>query len=270
MKTIIIQSYRTENVPRWITDCMKTVKDWADSQGYHYFFLDDAFFDFVPSWIRTKHPNALYPKVDIARLYMIKDCIQEYDTVMWFDADIFIFNPEGVNILKHLAAPYAFSLERTISDPNNNLYSEFSLNNSFMYFRKEGLGMLDSYIEQSEERLRNVDTGKTQNCEIGPNLLRVMAEQQPLNAITFNGVINSYILIGFTKKESRLKEYSKMFGYEQFMANMCHNMLSVDNRTVKEVIESAIGRTMKLLYDSKGAILSPTKRGIPIINYKRE
>ncbi len=41
MKTIIYQSYRTENVPTWISTCMQTVKDWATLKGLDYQRIDD-------------------------------------------------------------------------------------------------------------------------------------------------------------------------------------------------------------------------------------
>ena len=45
MKTVVFQSYKTEDVPPWIATCMDGVRQWSAAKGFDYRFMDDQFFD---------------------------------------------------------------------------------------------------------------------------------------------------------------------------------------------------------------------------------
>ena len=45
MKTLVYQSFRTSDVPGWVTRCMKSVRGWAADRGFDYQFFDDRFFE---------------------------------------------------------------------------------------------------------------------------------------------------------------------------------------------------------------------------------
>src|SRR5882757_9356511 len=89
MKTIIYQSFRTENVPGWIAACMKSVREWAEAKGFAYRFWDDRFFDFVP---RELYPRASVNKcvlTDYARLIAAKQLLSEgWDRAVWLDRTV--------------------------------------------------------------------------------------------------------------------------------------------------------------------------------------
>ena len=44
MKTLVVQSYRTVDVPVWIGRCLASVKAWSALRGYDYRFADDSSF----------------------------------------------------------------------------------------------------------------------------------------------------------------------------------------------------------------------------------
>ena len=52
MKTLVCQSFRTSDVPGWVTRCMKSVRGWAADRGFDYQFFDDRFFEYAPDWCR--------------------------------------------------------------------------------------------------------------------------------------------------------------------------------------------------------------------------
>ena len=53
-KTIVIQSHRLPISENWLQTCISSVKAWADLNRYHYKFIDDKLFDYVPIEILEK------------------------------------------------------------------------------------------------------------------------------------------------------------------------------------------------------------------------
>ena len=45
MKTVVLQSFRTRDVPEWMRRCLASVEAWARHAGHDYKFVDDAIFD---------------------------------------------------------------------------------------------------------------------------------------------------------------------------------------------------------------------------------
>ena len=109
-KTLVIQSFRTVDVPEWISACLASVKTWVDMRGYGYRFVGDEIFDRVPSWYlekASKHPQIA---TDLGRLELIHEALNEgYSRVAWLDADVLIFDPDGFDV-KHIH-DFAFGLE---------------------------------------------------------------------------------------------------------------------------------------------------------------
>ena len=99
MKTIVYQSYRTQQVPAWITTCMGTVRAWAAQQGFDYRFYDDAFFDRAPQWFRDKAQQSVCPVTDLARLVVARELLaQGYQRTVWVDADLLVFAPQQLRV----------------------------------------------------------------------------------------------------------------------------------------------------------------------------
>jgi len=59
MRTVVYQSFRTENVPAWISRCLESVRLWAGAKGYDYRFIGDEIFDLAPGWYREKAKNRI-------------------------------------------------------------------------------------------------------------------------------------------------------------------------------------------------------------------
>lgn len=97
MKTIIVQSYRSTNIPEWIEQCMQSVRDWCKARGYEYHFVGDELFDFAPSEFR----NGDFAKIvltDYCRLALCRMMLGPDTRVGWMDADVLIFNPTAFDI----------------------------------------------------------------------------------------------------------------------------------------------------------------------------
>lgn len=41
LKTIVLQSYRSHDIPDWIATCRGTVKEWAQQSGFDHVLADD-------------------------------------------------------------------------------------------------------------------------------------------------------------------------------------------------------------------------------------
>lgn len=94
--TLIIQSYRIENVAPWIEICLESVKSWTSLQHYDYRFIGDEIFDRVPKWYREKTSRHPQIATDLGRLELIHEALCEgYERVAWLDADVLIFAPDN-------------------------------------------------------------------------------------------------------------------------------------------------------------------------------
>jgi len=99
MTTVVYQSFRTENVPSWISASMETVWTWAQHCGFDYRFWDDQFFDLVPADARPRASVHKCLLTDYARLVAARKLLAEgYDRAIWIDADAVVFDPEKFTI----------------------------------------------------------------------------------------------------------------------------------------------------------------------------
>lgn len=181
MKHIIIQSFRTTNVPSWIERCMLSVRMWAEEQGYEYQFYDDVIFKMIPDQVMKKiDARGDIPficKTDLARLYAAKYLLNcEYfdeegdknTRVTWIDADVLIMDPtrfvlKEVNEDNFVATQEVWHHRTVFGIP---LFTH-KINNALMTFRNAHA--LNMYIRLAEHILFNAE--KVHNLMIGPELL---------------------------------------------------------------------------------------------------
>ena len=93
MNTAVYQSFRTTNVPAWVSRCLTSVSNWAMARGFAYHFYDDEFFGYAPAQLRAAVSNQRHLVSDAARLELAKKLLETYDRVIWIDADVYINNP---------------------------------------------------------------------------------------------------------------------------------------------------------------------------------
>lgn len=264
--TLVIQTFRRENVPMWMERCLSSVQAWAASQGHDYSFSGDEFFQLCgPQYLTrgNKNPRAI---TNLARLIATRQSLDAgYSKVIWLDADVFVFDPERLAFdFPHsdLATGYAFGREIWL-DPVSE--QDVPLNvptphNAAMYFTDEAvdLDMLIGLIRHIDARRELVS-----NFQVGVKLLKGL--QYSLMFPTFPHVAlysPALVLALNLGQHEVLRKYAKAYRYRSCAANLC---LSLDG----DYTESGLLEAMDLLEGSKGEVINTyaTHDGLPLIPF---
>jgi len=219
MDTVIIQSYRTERVPRWMTRCMDSVKRWTSAQGYDYRFVGDEIFALVPDWYRERTGHALPLQTDLARLILARDALKEgYRRAVWLDADVLVFAP------KRLALPeernFYFCREVWLDYVNNALEISDRVNNCACVFAA-GNGFLDFYIDACLQLVRETKA-PVSPLLIGTRFLTFLDRILTLPRLATVGLLGPYLVrdIG-AGGGAFLDNYKRHFATPVYAANLC-------------------------------------------------
>lgn len=217
LKTLVYQSFRTQNVPVWMPRCMASVKDWADSKNYAYEFLDDRFFGYAPDWFRSvindqRHLVADFARLELADLYLG----QGWDRVIWIDADVFIcdinhFDIDGPD-------DFLFCRELWMTRRNENIAFSNRINNSIMMFAK-GNDFLAFYRDACQKIVKS----KKQDCwhtEIGTKFLSGIPYKLPL--LRTVACLSPLLLLAFSRKNDEIiAAYCNEFSAPIYAINLC-------------------------------------------------
>jgi hypothetical protein len=98
MTTQVIQSHRSPLPFSWLETCINTVELWAEQQKFDYHFVGDDLFNYLPADIALRSDLSLVIKSDLARLRYLQAQLQHCQRVVWFDADVLIFNPQSLDL----------------------------------------------------------------------------------------------------------------------------------------------------------------------------
>jgi hypothetical protein len=151
--------------------CIASIRNWAGINGFDYQFIDDELFSVLDEALLSRFSSQTVILTDMARLLWLRKYLQQdYHTVVWFDADFLVFEPDK---LKLLQANYALGREVWVQkDKNNRLKAYTKVHNAFLMFRK-GNAFLDFYIETAEKLLK-LNEGNVPPQFIGPKLLTAL------------------------------------------------------------------------------------------------
>ena len=221
MKVLVIQSYRTSDVPSWINTCMESVRLTAGYNSWDYAFKGDTFLSMAPRWAIAKCGDNKYAVTDICRLQWIKQALAEYDRVIWFDADVLVFRPDRFKVDDSIGYGFAHEVLFVRADREQHYTVHESVNNAVMFFDRGHL-MLDDYHLAVEKILREAD-GAPPRCALGPELLQRMrkARSAPIYGI---GLFTFEMMHAIASDEGRriLNCYENIAGCQLTAANLCH------------------------------------------------
>jgi hypothetical protein len=209
MKTVVYQSYRTQDVPAWLNRCMQSVRAWSDAQQFDYRFIDDRFFDYVPEWYRRQAGANVQVITNLARLLLARELLAAgYERTIWIDADILVFDAEAFRI--EVASDFAFCHEVWVSTGWGATIKQAGVNNSVSVFVR-GNSFLDFCIWAHEDLVRR----GTQILAHGTTtrLLTALYQAVPFTLLTNVGVLSPVVAHDVRTGFNRLaREYAALHG----------------------------------------------------------
>ena len=172
MRTLVVQSHRSEGEPPWIAACLRSVRDWAGRSAFAYRFVDDTIFDRVPGWYREKLTGRTPIVTDLGRLYLLQEALREgYQRAVWLDADVLVFDP-SLDI--GCEGDCAFGQEVWIqTGGDGKLKARRNVHNAVCVFR-QGSPTLPFLIQSVESMIRRVDQDHIAPQMVGPKLLSAL------------------------------------------------------------------------------------------------
>jgi hypothetical protein len=245
VSTIVYQSYRTSAVPLWIARSLATVRRWAESRGHAYTLIDDALFERVPPWFRDKVAGDKVIMSDLARLVCAKELLQQHDRAIWVDADVVVFDPDGLTLA--VEAPFAFCREAWLSrSAEGQLSCSTRVNNMVAVFARQS-PILDFYIHACETIVREA-TGPVARLDIGTRFLTVLQHACPLPLLSEVALLSPVLLDAIARGEERLvKLYMERLGVPVRAANLCASFrgqrvdgVTVDDRLFATVVDRLV------------------------------
>lgn len=203
--TLVIQSHRSPLPYTWIETCLESVREWCALNQYDHQFMGDELFAGVSAPIMEKTKNQKVVATDLARLLVLKVALQNYETVIWLDADFLIFNPEEFILPDDL---FAVGREVWVQlDKNDKLKSYKKVHNAFLMFRR-GNTFLDFYTETAE-RLLNENNGTMPPQFIGPKLLTALHNIISLPVMETAGMFSPMVVKDLLRGGGRALELFK-------------------------------------------------------------
>ena len=267
MHTVILQSYRSNDIPAWLQRCMQTVKQWAAANGYHYAFVDDALFDYVPPRFREPTPSSLLPFTDLARLGLLREKLASgYSHAIWIDADVVIFRPDHFRIPDQAGAMLCHEIW-TQKDEHGVVHHAENINNAVMVFER-GHPLLDFLHHAAIELFTHLKSGKIRTTTIGTDFLTKLGRIYPIRLLTQVACLSPALAraISTGAPSSLLQEHAARFGHPFHAANLCRSKHergtqrstaspedSLDASQLLDVVEKIIA--------AKGEMLSPMQVG---------
>ena len=257
MKTIVLQSYRTHNIPGWIATCLQSVADWAKRSGFDYVLIGDEFFDYAPAWARERCGAQIFPVTDLARLNLIRDYLDRgYDRAIWLDADVIVFAPQYMRV--DTESGYAFSHEIVLSvAPDGGVrLSAPRINNAVMVF-EAGHPMLEFYRFATEAILRHAPPGEIERTAVGPKFLVALNGAMPVERLTSVGLFVPKLMEDIASGGHELcAAYARQFGFPMGAANLCHFTRHFADEESRQRLDLVFERAISRLIETRGEILN--------------
>jgi len=254
MKTIVYQSFRTENVPAWIDACMTTVRAWAQQKEFSYRFFDDRFFELVPAEIRPRASEHKCLLTDYARQVAARELLAEgYDRAIWVDADVVIFDAEKFTI--DITSGHAFCREVWL----DRVYLGFpqfqlTVNNSVCVFCR-GETFITPYLEAAYKIL----AGSTPLTpfSIGTQWLLGQYQRAAFPLITSVGILDPEMVSRYLANDgSYLRPYLRFQTSPVYAINLCHSKSAHDAATDQKLAPQSALKAVEHLLADRGASLN--------------
>jgi len=215
-KTLVYQSFRTHNIPSWLTTCMTSVQNWAATQGYEYQFIDDSFFQVVPTWFADSVERQRHIMSDLARLEFADQYLNSgWDKVIWMDADLYIPHPSRFIIPN--TSNFWLTAELWVDAENRQPSFSKRVNNAILVFNKENFFL--KYYRDACIKIIKHKKAPMAHTEIGTKFLTGISHLLPqLKGVS---LFSPFLLYSFYNKDQDLiNSYLKKLESPIYAANM--------------------------------------------------
>jgi len=226
--TLVVQSYRTRDVPEWIARCIRSVEEWSKASGHDYEFIDDTLFDLLPAWYRERCGAQILPQTDLARLLLLRDRLRKgYKRVIWIDADVLVFDHDILII--NVCDGFAFCYEVWVEcDANGSFLTRGPAINNAAIIMDAGNPMLDFYIYACQSIIRKCPPGGVGRLDASTLPLSRLGAVLPLPLIRSVGLFSPPITWQVARGGGPLcAMYAAAFGRKIGAVNLCGSLRGV-------------------------------------------
>jgi len=239
-KTLVIQSQSQPLPFTWLQSCLESVIDWCKSQDYEYRFYGDELFEFVDPILVKKFSDQTVIVTDLARLLAIRESLnQDYDRVLWLDADVLIFSPEQFQLPEIWELPEGYMVGREVwvqasLDTPPKLKAHVKVHNAFLLFDR-GNSFLDFYIDQAERFLRQCSNDVPPQF-IGPKLLTALHNVIQCPVMESAGMFSPEVikdLLSGDERTGALELMHKRSSSPVAAANLCSSLVGEKGNRVE-------------------------------------
>lgn len=256
MKTAVLQSFRTWDVPSWMRTAMDSVRAWAAARGYEHRLLDDCFLDFAPAWARWRLRTQLPAVTDLARLAWMKAALAEgFARVIWADADLLVFDPDRFHMPEDAGHACARELHLFIHD-DGRTEPRPGINNAVMLARA-GDPFLDDYLEAALAEAGRADPATMPHTLLGPTLLARLARERAIPLIEGVGVFGPGLMDGIAAGGNGLtREYLRHLPVPPVAANLGHTLRAITPPQDRPGFDALYEHAVARLQGSRGAVMA--------------
>jgi hypothetical protein len=218
MKTLVIQSYRADNVPAWISRCLVSVKAWAQQYGFDHLMTDDRAFELCGADYLAAAGDNKITMSNLARLELIRMAHRDgYARAIWMDADMFVFEPDRLRI--PTVDRITLARETWIRPEGSQWVYQANLNNSIIVC-PPGDPDLDFIIQAT--RHTALHHPLQSNVQVGVELLRGLNRFLHFPLLDNVGILSNHVLLAMARGDEQVIGYQAVHhGTPIYAANLC-------------------------------------------------
>ena len=235
--TLVLQSHRAPLPYGWLSDCVASVRRYAEARGYAYRWFGDELFDLVPSWYREKTAGRTPVTADLARLLAMHDLLETgvADQAIWLDADVLLFAPERLVIPPETSG--AFGYEIWVEQRDRRLRTHRSYHNALCVFRR-GCPVLAFLIHAIERIIERAEPDRIAPQMVGPKLLSALGNTVGFERIESVGALSPDVLVEIADGGGPALDRLRSESVPLAGANLCASLASeVGEETLPRVVE---------------------------------
>jgi hypothetical protein len=246
-RILIAQSYRTHDVPSWISRCLASVQAWALAKGYDYRLTDDSAFLLCGADYLARVGDNKRSITNLCRLELVREAhLEGYEWAAWIDADVFVFDPEAFSLSG--VDRYAFARETWIDFHDRGRLRAITTVNNCVFLCRAGEPDLDFLIAAT----RHVAMHRTiaDNFQVGGNLVRGLRKSLAFETLGDVATFSPNVLIALARDVAELVQLqARLHGTPVHAANLCASILPT-------IAEQEAPTAMDRLETTRGGIVN--------------